>query len=214
MIKRLIFDVDNTLIVGVNFKEAVIKTLDELNIYSEENLDNFFEGIASYEGVYDNYNSRDYKKHMEECMNTIIPDNFLDVFFKHLKDVIPEENDKLISTIDSLSKKYELVLLTNYFSISQLNRLNNMGIGKYFTEVYGEDLIKPNKEAYIKACGPYKPSECVMIGDSLYLDVECAKKAGLKAIFVNTKKIPTDNLEVVTVDKIEDITDEVLNRLI
>ena len=53
-----------------------------------------------------------------------------------------------------------------------------------------------------------------MIGDSLYLDVECAKKAGLKAIFVNTKKIPTDNLEVVTVDKIEDITDEVLNRLI
>ena len=214
MIKRLIFDVDNTLIVGVNFKEAVIKTLDELNIYSEENLDNFFEGIASYEGVYDNYNSRDYKKHMEECMNTIIPDNFLDVFFKYLKDVIPEENDKLISTIDSLSKKYELVLLTNYFSISQLNRLNNMGIGKYFTEVYGEDLIKPNKEAYIKACGPHKPEECVMIGDSMFLDVECAKKAGLKAIFVNTKKIDTNNLNVIVVDKVEDINEDVLNELI
>ena len=214
MIKRLIFDVDNTLIVGVNFKEAVIKTLDELNIYSEENLDNFFEGIASYEGVYDNYNSRDYKKHMEECMNTIIPDNFLDVFFKYLKDVIPEENDKLISTIDSLSKKYELVLLTNYFSISQLNRLNNMGIGKYFTEAYGEDLIKPNKEAYIKACGPHKPEECVMIGDSMFLDVECAKKAGLKAIFVNTKKIDTNNLNVIVVDKVEDINEDVLNELI
>ena len=214
MLKRLIFDVDNTLIVGVNFKEAVIKTLDELNIYSEENLDNFFEGIYSYEGVYNSYNSRDYKKHMEECMNTIIPDNFLDVFFKYLKDVIPERNDKLISTIDSLSKKYELVLLTNYFSISQLNRLNNMGIGKYFTEAYGEDLIKPNKEAYIKACGPHKPEECVMIGDSMFLDVECAKKAGLKAIFVNTKKIDTNNLNVIVVDKVEDINEDVLNELI
>lgn len=214
MLKRLIFDVDNTLIVGVNFKEAIINTLEELNIYSEENLDNFFEGINSYEGVYNNYNSKDYKKHMEECMNTIIPDNFLDVFFKYLKDVIPDKNDKLISTIDELSKRYELVLLTNYFSISQLNRLNNMGIGKYFTEAYGEDLIKPNKEAYIKACGPHKPSECVMIGDSMFLDVECAINAGLKAIFVNTKKIPTDNLEVVTVDKVEDINEEVLNKII
>ncbi len=214
MIKRLIFDVDNTLIVGVNFKEAVIKTLDELNIYSEENLDNFFEGISSYEGVYNNYNYKDYKKHMEDCMNTIIPDNFLDVFFKYLKDAIPERNDKLINIIDTLSKKYELVLLTNYFAISQINRLNNMGIGKYFTEVYGEELIKPNNEAYIKACGSYKPEECVMIGDSLYLDVECAQKNGLKAIFVNTKKIDTSNLDVVTVDKVENITEELLNNLI
>ena len=213
MIKRLIFDVDSTLIVGANFKEAVENTLEELNIYSEENLDNFFEGIASYEGVYDNYNSRDYKKHMEECMNVLIPNNFLDVFFYYLKDAIPERNEKLISTIDSLSKKYELVLLTNYFSISQLNRLNNMGIGKYFTEVYGEDLIKPNEYAYIKACGKHNPEECVMIGDSLYLDVECAQKAGLKAIFVNTKKIPTGNLNVVTVDKVEDINEDVLNKL-
>lgn len=213
MIKRLIFDVDSTLIVGANFKEAVENTLKELNIYSEENFDNFFKGISTYESMYNSYNYNDYKKHMEECMNVSIPNNFLDVFFYYLKDAIPERNEKLISTIDSLSKKYELILLTNYFSISQLNRLNNMGIGKYFTEVYGEDLIKPNEYAYIKACGSYKPEECVMIGDSIYLDVECAQKAGLKAIFVNTKKIPTDNLNVVTVDKVEDITDEVLNKL-
>ena len=52
-----------------------------------------------------------------------------------------------------------------------------------------------------------------MIGDSLYLDVECAQKAGLKAIFVNTKKIPTDNLNVVTVAKVEDITEEMIINL-
>lgn len=213
MIKRLIFDVDSTLIVGANFKDAVEKTLKELNIYSEQNVENFFKGISTYESIYNSYNYDDYKKHMEECMGVSIPNNFLDVFFYYLKDAIPEKNEKLINTIDTLSKKYELVLLTNYFSISQINRLNNMGIGKYFTEVYGEDLIKPNKEAYIKACGLNKPWECVMIGDSLYLDVECAEKEGLKAILVNTKGISTDNLDVVVVNKVEDINEDIINSL-
>ena len=213
MIKRLIFDVDNTLIVGANFKEAVEKTLRDLKLYSEDNVEKFFKGISTYESIYNSYNYDDYKKHMEESMNVSISNNFLDVFFCYLKNAIPDINEKLINTIDMLSKKYELVLLTNYFSISQLNRLNNMGIGKYFTEVYGEDLIKPNKDSYIKVCGSHKPEECVMIGDSLYLDVECAEKEGLKAIFVNTKKILTDNLNVVTVDKVEDITEEMLINL-
>ena len=213
MIKRLIFDVDNTLIVGANFKDAVEKTLKDLNIYSEENVEKFFKGISTYESVYNNYNYNDYKKHMEEYMNVSIPNNFLDVFFYYLQDAIPEQNDKLINTIDTLSKKYELVLLTNYFGISQINRLNNMGIGKYFTEVYGEELIKPNDGAYIKACGSCKPEECVMIGDSLYLDVECAQKNGLKAILINTKGISTDNLDVMVIDKVEDITEERLKDL-
>ena len=145
-------------------------------------------------------------------MGISLSDNFLEVFFNKLQYVIPEKNEKLINTIDTLSKKYELVLLTNYFGISQLSRLNNMGIGKYFKETYGEDLIKPNKGSYLKACGNNKPEECVMIGDNLYLDVECAKKEGLKAIFVNTKNISTDDIEDIVVNKVEDITEEIINK--
>lgn len=213
MIKRLIFDVDSTLIVGVSFTTAVENTLKELGMYSESNVENFFKGISTYEGIYTSYNYSDYKKHMEECLGISLPDNYLEVFFNNLKYVIPERNEKLINTIDALSKKYELVLLTNYFSVSQLNRLNNMGIGKYFIEAYGEDLIKPNKGAYTRACGNNKPEECVMIGDGLYLDVECAKKEGLKAIFVNTKNIPTDGIEDIVIDKVEDITEDIINKL-
>ena len=213
MIKRLIFDVDNTLIVGANFKDAVEKTLKDLNIYSEKNVENFFKGIFTYESIYNNYNYKDYKKHMEKCMNVSIPNHFFYVFFYYLKDAIPKHNDRLIHTIDTLSKKYELVLLTNYFGISQINRLNNMGIGKYFTEVYGEKLIKPNNGAYIKACGSCRPEECVMIGDSLYLDVECAQNNGLKAIFINTNGILTDHLEVMVIDKVEDINEDRLKEL-
>lgn len=213
MIKRLIFDVDNTLITNVSFREAIGKTLKDLNIYSEENLDNFFKGIGDYESLYNSYNYIDYKNHMEKYMNVTIPDNFFDVFFYYLKDVVPEYNERLMGAIDNLSKKYELVILSNFFSVSQMNRLNTMGIGKYFSEIYGEDVIKPNIEAYLKACGLHKPIECVMIGDSLYLDVECAINNGLNAIFVNTKGIPTDDLDYVVVDKVEDINEDIINKI-
>ncbi len=34
----------------------------------------------------------------------------------------------------------------------------------------------------------------MMIGDSVFLDVEQPKKAGLKAILVNTKNVPADDV--------------------
>ena len=41
MIKRLIFDVDGTLITGVNFVDAIKRTLKRLNIYSDEKIAGF-----------------------------------------------------------------------------------------------------------------------------------------------------------------------------
>lgn len=214
MIKRLIFDVDNTLITGASFTKAKAETLKYFDLYSEKNMQGFDKAIFTYESVYNSYNKKDYAEHLGKCINSIIPEGFYEVFFDRLQYVISDEYEEVARKIEELSKNYELVLLTNFFSQSQLNRLNNMGIGKYFTEVHGEDLIKPNEYAFIKACGPHKPEECVMIGDSIDIDVEGAKKAGLNAIFVNTKKIDTSNLDVATVDKVEDITEEVLNKLI
>ena len=213
MINRLIFDIDNTLITNVSFRGAISNTLNDLGIYSEENVNNFIKGIGDYEDLYNSYNYIDYKKHMEKYMGVAIPDDFYDVFFYYLKDVVPKYNERLINTIDNLSKRYDLVILSNFFSVSQMNRLNTMGIGKYFSSISGEELIKPNKEAYIKACGSYKPEECVMIGDSLYLDIECAQKEGLKTIFVNTKKVDNINIDTVVVDKVEDITEDIINKL-
>lgn len=205
MIKRLIFDVDNTLITNVNFKSAIKDTLVDLNIYSEERMEGFIKGIGTYESIYNNYNKSDYTRHMSECINFRLGDDFLVVFFNHLKNVIPEKNEKLIESIRTLASKYEMVLLTNYFRKSQLNRLNEMGIGKYFSHSYGEELIKPNRGAYLVACGEYKPNECVMIGDDLYLDIECAQDVGMNTILVNTKNVNVDNVNTIVVENVEEI---------
>lgn len=210
MIKRLIFDVDGTLITGVNFIDSVKKTLDKLRIYSEDNVKLFIKGIKTYEQLYNNYNIKSYTKHFEQVLSNKLPENFVFIFWEELKNAIPPRNDKLISTISELSQKYELVLLTNYFAISQLNRLNNMGIGKFFKECYGEHCIKPNKKVYLDACGGNKVEECIMIGDDLYLDIKRAGEERLSTIFVNTKSVETNSSMGIVVDSVEDISEELI----
>ena len=211
MIKRLIFDVDGTLITGVNFVDAIKRTLKRLNIYSDEKIAGFLEGIKTYENKFNNYNIDDYTSHMSNAIENQLPKEFLRVFFEELKDVIPSRNETLIKTIKDLFNVYELVLLTNYFSESQLNRLNNMGIGHFFIECYGEKLIKPNIETYISACGKNSPSECVIIGDDIFLDIEQAQKVGLNTIFVNTKNIKNYNVKTFEVQKVEEINVDLIN---
>lgn len=49
MIKRLIFDIDGTLITGVSFDEAIKNALLEQGFFSEENKQKFIYAISTYE---------------------------------------------------------------------------------------------------------------------------------------------------------------------
>jgi len=55
----------------------------------------------------------------------------------------------------------------------------------YFSEYYGESIIKPNELAYRQAQGIYQPSECVIVGDDKRLDIDVPKSLGFKTIYVN-----------------------------
>ena len=213
MIKRLIFDVDGTLITNVKFSGAIARTLRGIGIYSEENLRRFLQAITTYEQTYNNYNRKDYLGHFSLALQTQLPQDFIDIFFEELKSVIPSENDKIQQTISELSKQYELVLLTNYFKESQLNRLSNMGIGSFFTECYGEELIKPNEEAYLMACGKNQPSECVMIGDSVDLDIIPAQNLHLRTIFVDSKQNNKLNISTMSVRTVNQINNRLIEKL-
>jgi FMN phosphatase YigB (HAD superfamily) len=210
MIKRLIFDVDNTLITNIDFTNYIKNTLNDLDIYTIEVLNNFLNAISEYEKYYNNYNKYDYINFISSYINIQLDSNFLDIFFDNLKYAIPKNNELLINCISALASSYELVLLTNYFRESQMNRLNNMGIGNFFNYCYGEELIKPNKQAYINACGKYKPYECVMIGDDVYLDCIIPKELELNTILVNNKNI---NINTMVVNNVEDINLELIKKL-
>ena len=202
MIKRVIFDLDNTLIMWKdNYYDTLNQTLDYYKIdYNKDIISKLIEAVDTYEEHYDVYNMEFMKNHMEEYSKIDLPTDFVHRWTLYLEKCIPEKEDTdLINILEYLSKKYELTVLTNWFLDEQVNRLKNYGIFKYFKEVIATEEIKnkPNEEAYIKACNPYKMSECVMIGDSLKKDVECAIKYGMDAILYDYKDEYHGNLKKV-----------------
>ncbi len=60
--------------------------------------------------------------------------------------------------------------------------------------------------------GLHRPSECVMIGDHLELDINSAKKCGLNTIWVNSKNIKNNNIKTISVDNVNKINQSLLKN--
>ena len=80
-----------------------------------------------------------------------------------------------------------------------------MGINKYFKEYYGEHKIKPFDEAYMSAKGTLKPSECIIIGDDLELDINKPLKLGFKTILITEEDILIDTIKIKNIKELEKI---------
>ena len=184
MVKRIIFDIDGTLITGVDFSSYVANTLKKYNIDDIKKTKQFLLNIKEYEKTYDCYDRNLYLNFFSAKLECELDNRFLELFFRELKKAIPKNSEKIKRMLSNL-RDYELVLLSNYFEESQRNRLSAMGINDYFSEYYGESIIKPNELAYRQAQGIYQPSECVIVGDDKRLDIDVPKSLGFKTIYVN-----------------------------
>ena len=206
MIKKLIFDLDNTLIMWKDeYVNAIGKTIKKFNINCEANY--ISDLIDEYESYYDKYD----KKCLMEYINNNIEDkvdiNFVEDFIYNI-GFMSEPNKEVIDTLEYLSKKYELVVLTNWFTDAQTNRLKTAKIDKYFKEIFGGDrILKPNKQAFLTAAGNTPLDECIMIGDSYTIDIMGAYNAGIKPIFMNPKNKENKNnfTEIKTISELKNI---------
>ena len=189
MIERIIFDLDNTLIPWKNeYYITFNKVLDKLNYqYDDYFISKLIEAVDNYESEYKTYNKSDMMELMNKYTKEKLPDNFIDLWLEELSLCCEATDKDIVETLDYLYHKYDLVILTNWFAYSQINRLRKAGIYKYFSKVYCTDTfpMKPNKESYLIAAGSYEVSKCLMIGDSIKSDVEGALKVGMNAIYYN-----------------------------
>ena len=162
--------------------------------------------IDSYENYYDKYDKNNMLEHINNNVREKVGINFINDFLDRI-GYMSEPDQDVIDTLEYLSKKYELVVLTNWFTVPQTNRLKNASIDGYFSEIYGgENFIKPNKQAFIKAAGGAKLEECIMIGDNYNIDVMGAYSAGIRPIFMNPKhKDNKNNFE--EIEKLSDLKD-------
>ena len=186
MIKKIIFDLDNTLIIWKDeYVQALKDTLRKYNINEDPDYVNNL--IDSYEEHYDKYDKENMLNYLNENIKEKINIDFMNDFLEKI-GYMSEPNEDVINTLEYLSKKYELVVLTNWFTEAQTNRLKTAKIDKYFKRIFGgEDCIKPEKQAFITAAGNTPLEQCIMIGDSYDIDIMGAYNTGIKPIFMNSK---------------------------
>lgn len=182
-IKRIIFDLDNTLINWKKeYSNGFLKTLKDFNLDYSENDDRV---VAYYESTHSNYNKVDLLKCFNEFTGLNVTMDFIDAWQDNL-GLMADEDPKVNDVLDYLSKKYELVVLTNWFKAPQEKRLETARMRQYFIEVIGgDDYKKPDPRCFKKAIGHHKPNECIMIGDNLEEDIKAALSVGLKAIYLS-----------------------------
>ena len=192
-IKRIIFDLDNTLIDWKDeYSSAIAKTFEQLNIkYTKQDVEAIDNAILIYEsGIFLTYKKEDMQKTFEKELGHTLPKEFIDICLKNFAECVPEQIElNTIKTLEYLKEKYDLVVLTNWFKKGQVERLRKTNILKFFTEVYApEDFpMKPNKESFNMARGKFKIEECLMVGDDIKIDIEGALDAGMKAIYLNKR---------------------------
>ena len=193
MIKRIIFDFDNTLIPWIDkYDEAIKEAIDKFNIVVDYN--ELMRTLFDYEYVCDRYDKQELVDYVNEKLNLNLSIDFLNYWLSKL-GTMSYASEELKDTLEYLSSKYELVILTNWFRESQLARLKHAGIDKYFVEIYsGEVNKKPSKEAFIRALGDKKIDECIMVGDNYHFDIEPAINLGMRSILVGNKK---DNINAI-----------------
>ena len=202
MIKRIIFDLDNTLI---DWKEEYWESIQ--NALGQEDKNKVKEiknAINSYELKYNIFKKEFMLQHINNETNLNLNMEFLEKCLEGFSQAIPE-NIGIIDTLEYLYNKYELVVLTNWFKIPQEKRLEKAKIRKYFKEIYAPEdfLIKPNKEAFYIA-SENNVDECIMVGDSFSTDIKGALNVGMKAIYI-TKDKKESNKEYITINNFNEL---------
>ena len=186
MIKRLVIDVDNTIILwNEEYTSALKKVMKEYNLNVDYKIiDNI---IEVQEKVYNRMDKNHLLNDINKECNLDLNIDFIDKLLEYQRDLAPEKDGNFIELFKYLSNKYELVMLTNYYVEPQIGRLKKLGIDIYFKEFYGGDIVplKPSSEAFYKAIGSHKPEECIMIGDSIPYDIEGALNIGMNVILVD-----------------------------
>ena len=85
MIKRLIFDIDNTIITGVDFKIYIEKALREYGINDLEKLKIYLNNIKEYEKCHNSYEKDSYLSFFSKKLDVSLNEEIKTFIFKFKK---------------------------------------------------------------------------------------------------------------------------------
>ena len=206
MIKKIIFDLDNTLLfLSDEWEENYKKFIDKYNLNISTN--DLFLCIGNFEK-----NMKNIVVSKQKLSEYVSNNLFIDFTTNMILELLEiYDNTSLLNTdtiydiLNYLSEKYELIAYTNWFTDNQIKRLKKYDLDKFFTKVYGWDILpkKPSKEGLSEIIKNDDIENYICIGDSIELDIEVPYSMGITTIFYNRKNIKQDKYKEIF--KIEEL---------
>ena len=208
--KALFFDLDHTI---WDFDKNAEETLFEL--YELRRLNEI--GLSSAEVFIETYTRNNHRLWADYHVGKISKETLREARFKQTfldlgvdPEIIPIGfEDAYVAlcptktnlfpnaheTLQYLSSKYPLYLISNGFKESQAVKISNTDIGKYFKGIIVSEDVgcnKPDKAIFQYAVdlAGTTAAESMMIGDSLEADVYGALNFGMDAIYFNPLNAP------------------------
>ena len=192
MVKRIIFDFDNTLVA---FNKAwdieVNRTFDDYNIdYDEDILRKFQESLSKYEKETTIVDYDDADKYFSNYIGINLPKGFIKSWTMRLSKVKPPVDKRLNEMLERLSKKYSLVVATNWFRDLQYEKAKHIEITDYLDEFMTGDRmkVKPNKDMFEYFLNGYTPDEVIVVGDVYYKDIVPGLELGMHGYLLSDNK--------------------------
>ena len=181
--EKFIFDLDGTLLtMNYDYEKEFFQKHFGRESYKILGKVAFY--LDKYERLYRKYTTKDLSYFLRRETNLKMTEEIIDMWM----DILLEEPDLIeedvMEVLDYLKiKNKQLVILTNWFGKTQLERLKKAKLLDFFDEVItGDMVLKPHKEAYIKAMGSTKKEETIMIGDHLDKDYLIPRRIGIYSL--------------------------------
>lgn len=203
--KRFIFDLDDTLL---KYDEEYEKEFFQKEFGCEDPFKGELEELSrTYWNNYHRYVDNRLENFLSYYANIPIKKGFVERWINAIKDMPPTLEEGAKDTLDYLSRKGKsLVVLTNWYSECQEERMKKAGILTYFDKIYtGEFVLKPNKIAYEQAAAYFKPEEVLFIGDDVENDYIGPREFGYDAVLYDKKEEHSKSL--VKIKKINELQD-------
>jgi HAD superfamily hydrolase (TIGR01549 family) len=201
---NLLFDFDGTLFDYQKSLILIIKKIcRELCIEYSDDMIKRFE-IITVE-VWNKYQSVEPIRNLNKRRFTLLLESYnLKI---SISDIVEKFKEYRLKTVclykeslevcKKLSKKNNLLIVSNGNYEIQESLLKKSGLGRYIKNLVTSEIVKtrkPDKNFLLRTFDLYniKVTDSILIGDSILEDIECAKKIELPNIWINR----FENLEI------------------
>ena len=206
--KKYIFDLDYTLLIPDWSKEddyfRARIPLEEQEEFFKQKQDI----LNKYELEYPKYDFKTLSDYFKSYGFTVSEETIKGWMIYNGETIKDEVVDGVIELFKYLKENgKEIVILTSWFSGTQIPRLKRAGLYDYIDKIVaGEDAMKPDLESFELAIGDTDKEDCIMVGDSIKSDKAGAENAGIDCYIVDKEHSIRDLLQMIMSNKRRTLT--------